>query len=86
MKGNDNANAKEQPTGIATPAVALSLDHSRASFYTGATDHYFGCPYHDHWSARVEQSNDLPRFDLELAPSAYVQPKASPAQITEACN
>ena len=82
----DIANAKEKPTGLATIAVARSLGHSTKALNTGVTDRYVGSTYHDHWSSRVKESTESPRFDLEIAPAAYIKSRISPAQVDELCN
>ena len=82
----DIANLKEEPTGFATIAVARSLGHSTKAFEKGVTDEYVGSTYHDHWSSRVKESIESPRFDLEIAPAAYVKSRLSAAKLDELCD
>lgn len=66
--------------------VSLTAGKVTKALTTGVTDTYVGSTYHDHWSSRVIESTESPRFDLEIALAAYQKPKLSPAQVDELCN
>lgn len=82
----DVAHGKDRPTGYGIIELALSLGHSRQALYRGVTDKYVGPFDYYHWSQRVENPPDAPKFGLEIATAPYQQPKYTATQITKVCN